>query len=171
MRFKERNIMTSNNKEYAKEYNKKYYEKNKEKWQQKREARAEYRKSNKKAYNASQLKYAKKTNYKHANTIGLRKSLLISNVKIHYGCLNPDCKWDGELKPCCLDFHHLDDNDKTHVSQMLKYSDAKICKEINKCTVLCATCHRLATYDELDCSNFSRCSVSEKLSIDDSSIA
>ena len=171
MRFKERNNMPTNDKTYAKEYNKQYYKKNKNKWEKKRDDRSNYRKTHRESYNASQLKYAKKTNYKYSDAARSRKSLLINNIKTHYGCLNPDCKWGDKFKSCCLDFHHLDNDDKTYVSQMLNSSYAKICKEINKCTVLCAICHRLATYDELNCSNFNRCSVSQDLIIDDSSIA
>ena len=46
----------------------------------------------------------------------------------------------------CLDFHHL--KDKTHlVSKMVQhsYSIENITKEIAKCIVLCANCHRKET--------------------------
>ena len=157
--------MPANNKEYAKEYNKQYYRKNKEKWDKKRDSRTKYKKRHRDALNAYQLEYAKKTNYRHSKAIRERRLSLVNQIKDHYGCLKPNCKWSGELMPCCLDFHHLDNDNKTYVSQMLKNSDSKVSEEINKCTLLCAVCHRLATYNELDCSDFVRCSVSDKLEI------
>ena len=43
----------------------------------------------------------------------------------------------------CLEFHHLDQNKKEYnVSELLTYSWAKIDREIQKCVVLCANCHR-----------------------------
>ena len=44
----------------------------------------------------------------------------------------------------CLDLHHVDPTEKdTGVSQMLTHSWDNIVKEIEKCVVLCACCHRL----------------------------
>ena len=55
------------------------------------------------------------------------------------------CTRCPESDPICLDFHHLDENDKTEkvgklVRQMM--CKKKILAEIEKCIVLCANCHR-----------------------------
>lgn len=57
---------------------------------------------------------------------------------------NP-CKC-GEKDICCLDFDHISNKSK-NISTMLKdaYSWESIKKEIAKCQVLCANCHRRKT--------------------------
>ena len=86
-----------------------------------------------------------------------RHLAILSRIKERYGCMNPECKWQGKLPPCCLDFHHLDETNKRHVSQLVLYRTEVILDEVKKCTLLCAICHRMATYDALDCSGFRRC--------------
>ena len=107
------------------------------------------------------MKYSKKTKRKDKLAAQTRGMNVVNDIKNHYGCLNPHCACSGSLKPCCLDFHHIDEHDKKHVSQILGSSIKRICEEINKCTLLCAVCHRLATYDNLDCGIFPRCVVAE----------
>jgi hypothetical protein len=61
------------------------------------------------------------------------------------------CLKCGENHPGCLDFHHRDPSDKhMEVTKMVKAkcSKAKILKEIAKCDVLCANCHRKLHYEE-----------------------
>ena len=56
------------------------------------------------------------------------------------------CLTCGENDPRCLDFHHL--KDKVYIiSEMprLGFSFTNILKEIEKCMVLCANCHRKET--------------------------
>lgn len=49
----------------------------------------------------------------------------------------------GESESSCLDFHHIDSNEKDFViSDMIESSKNKILEEINKCACLCANCHR-----------------------------
>lgn len=51
----------------------------------------------------------------------------------------------GESDIACLDFHHIDPKTKDDtVSRLLAYlrSKERILKEIEKCEVLCANCHR-----------------------------
>jgi len=51
----------------------------------------------------------------------------------------------GEKTAVCLDFHHLDGNDKDRsLSLSIKWGWGKdrIMKEIDKCIVLCSNCHR-----------------------------
>lgn len=55
------------------------------------------------------------------------------------------CARCPEDDPCCLDFHHEDPKQKDiAVSQIFKkgWSLKRVEEEIEKCTVLCANCHR-----------------------------
>lgn len=53
------------------------------------------------------------------------------------------CKNCGENDPACLDFHHRDPTEKEiTVASAVQYSKAKVLREIAKCDVLCANCHR-----------------------------
>jgi hypothetical protein len=55
------------------------------------------------------------------------------------------CSKCGENNPACLDFHHRDPNKKADsVSSMLSRGLRlkTILKEVAKCEVLCANCHR-----------------------------
>ncbi|SDC70648.1 hypothetical protein SAMN05192552_1006144 [Natrinema hispanicum] len=53
-----------------------------------------------------------------------------------------------ESNPACLDFHHNNDKRAT-VAELLSDNRSKdrIRSEINRCTVLCANCHRMEHYD------------------------
>jgi len=55
------------------------------------------------------------------------------------------CTNCSEDHPVTLDFHHLEDKDQ-EVSRLVADGSSKkrILKEINKCIVLCANCHRKA---------------------------
>jgi len=56
------------------------------------------------------------------------------------------CAKCGFSNPLCLDFHHIDRNNKYDtVSKMshLTFSNKRIMEEIKKCVILCANCHRL----------------------------
>lgn len=53
------------------------------------------------------------------------------------------CTRCGEDEAACLDFHHIKDKDND-VAKMAKDGASKeaILKEVTKCIVLCANCHR-----------------------------
>lgn len=53
------------------------------------------------------------------------------------------CKVCLEKEPACLDLHHVDPSEKEeNPSQMVSFSRTRLKKEIRKCVVLCANCHR-----------------------------
>ncbi|MCU4743177.1 homing endonuclease associated repeat-containing protein [Natronoglomus mannanivorans] len=61
------------------------------------------------------------------------------------------CTRCDETNPVCLDFHHVDEEEKEMaVGKMIAFGYAKerIEDEIEKCIVLCANCHRKEHYDE-----------------------
>lgn len=55
------------------------------------------------------------------------------------------CQQCGEMDPACLDFHHLNPEEKSFNVGGLKgglHNPEKVREEIAKCVVLCANCHR-----------------------------
>lgn len=58
------------------------------------------------------------------------------------------CKECGETHPACLDFHHRDPSSKvSDVSNLVGCASWKtVLREIEKCFVLCANCHRKLHY-------------------------
>ena len=53
------------------------------------------------------------------------------------------CSICDETHPACLDFHHLKDKEFNIADAIrLRYSIKRVKKEIEKCEVLCANCHR-----------------------------
>lgn len=53
------------------------------------------------------------------------------------------CRFCPEKEVCCLDFHHIENKDM-EISVMIRagYSEESILKEIDKCILVCANCHR-----------------------------
>lgn len=55
------------------------------------------------------------------------------------------CNICDENEPCCLVFHHIEENNKEYnISEMVArgHGVEKIREEMNKCSILCANCHR-----------------------------
>lgn len=54
------------------------------------------------------------------------------------------CKFCEESEPCCLDFHHRSGKEKDGTIGKMMYNLNKklVWKEIAKCEVVCANCHR-----------------------------
>lgn len=53
------------------------------------------------------------------------------------------CEKCGEDHPACLEFHHINPEEKElEISKLVKVSKKKVIEEIKKCIVLCANCHR-----------------------------
>lgn len=64
---------------------------------------------------------------------------------------NLKCNRCPENHPACLEFHHVDPTKKEFTISILigtTYSIKKIIKEIEKCEILCANCHRKHHYEE-----------------------
>lgn len=79
----------------------------------------------------------------HYNKQQYKKKL--AEIKIASGCV--DC---GEKNHIVLDFDHIRDK-KYNVSRMIHdgFSWKAIVKEIKKCEVVCANCHRIRTHNRL----------------------
>ena len=74
------------------------------------------------------------------------KQLAINEIKIDSGCV--DCGYAEH--PVALDFDHVRGIKEYGIAQMRKkFTLKKLLKEIEKCEVRCANCHRIATYNRL----------------------
>ncbi|MDX1746702.1 MAG: hypothetical protein R3324_12245, partial [Halobacteriales archaeon] len=63
---------------------------------------------------------------------------------------NCECERCGETRPGCLEFHHLDAEEKQfRVSEMAYrgHSIQSILAEMDRCIVLCANCHRMEHWE------------------------
>ena len=70
---------------------------------------------------------------------------MINTIKVERGCAN--CGYNKHS--AALDFNHRDPSTKSfNVSQDPKVALEKLMKEIDKCDVLCANCHRIHTQNE-----------------------
>ena len=58
------------------------------------------------------------------------------------------CSVCGENRHWCLEFHHLNPNEKESEVTRLKESPRRLEEELKKCIVLCANCHRDLHYKE-----------------------
>lgn len=91
---------------------------------------AEYNKRRDKAKKYAKVNLKRKANQKY----------ILSYLLEH------PCTHCGEADPIVLDFHHLRDKKKNIADMLSSYSLNTITKEIAKCEVLCANCHRRVTY-------------------------
>lgn len=65
----------------------------------------------------------------------------LSIVK-HFGGKCLDC--NGTFPPCVYEFHHIDPSQKdVNPSQAIAYGEERMWRELNKCVMLCANCHRI----------------------------
>lgn len=86
-----------------------------------------------------------------------KKRETVRLYKEDIGCMNPNCSWNGSYGGEILDFHHIDPSTKLHEPARILLSPKQFCKEISKCILLCANCHRLATHDKLDVNGIDPC--------------
>lgn len=83
------------------------------------------------------------TNYGEKTRERQRKAYTTVRAKLNEYKLGKACICCGEDEPACLDFHHLDPNEKDFtVTQSMNRKWESILAEIQKCVVLCANCHR-----------------------------
>lgn len=88
---------------------------------------------------------------------------MIEQIKLQYGCQNPKCEWVGSFVGCDLDLHHIDQSEKEYsVGKIVLHRLETIAKEINKCIVLCAVCHRRCHQGLVDVSKCQECVVEIK---------
>ena len=120
-------------KEDKREYDKARYcrtrneqrQRHKEYWEQHKEEISE---SRKRTYHKSRERIAAKGK----DMVAMRQ-----RIKVHYGCLNPACQWFGDIPPYCLDFHHINPDDKLFaIAAATSRSIISVMREINKCTIL-----------------------------------
>lgn len=86
-------------------------------------------------------------NYKENKQIYLDSKLRKQNRNIEFVKeykQNNCCSICGEKDIRCLEFHHTDNNKEADISYLVYngYSLKRIKKEIEKCIILCANCHR-----------------------------
>lgn len=130
-------------------------QRDKERYAKKRDERLAYHKEWR-AKNGDMVRAnLRKHSYKHKS----KKRALLDKVKIAYGCQNPNCPCQHPLPPCCYDFHHIDPLTKIFTIGGNAQAISKLVAEINKCTVLCAVCHRMETWGELDTTAFVKCKI------------
>ena len=81
---------------------------------------------------------------KHNKRLAVERRILIDEIKLKTGCI--ECGY--KENPVALDFDHINPADKefTIGTSYTSVSLKRLYKEIDKCQVLCANCHRIRTY-------------------------
>ena len=82
---------------------------------------------------------------KHKKSIEARnkKELSVRRHIINKYKKDNGCYFCGEDEPIALDFHHKDPTQKDYnVSNLTRSTGKKLWEEIDKCIVVCASCHR-----------------------------
>ena len=97
---------------------------------------------NKQHYKNNIEKYKAKTKQSYNRLSTLLYSFKFSN----------SCNVCGEDTPVCLEFNHINREDKKYqISSMCKMgvSQEQFIKEVQKCEILCCNCHRIRTAKQL----------------------
>jgi hypothetical protein len=68
---------------------------------------------------------------------------MINEIKLSKGCAR--CGYNAHA--AALDFNHINGRKNFSISQDPKRAWADLSKEIAKCEILCANCHRIHTYE------------------------
>lgn len=81
---------------------------------------------------------------RQTNVRATADSQKIINMRVVDEARQAGCKKCGEKRPYVLDFHHCDGDEKiATINRMIKSSSVEtLRKELEKCDVLCANCHR-----------------------------
>jgi len=96
-------------------------------------------------------RYHKSDQVRKATLESGRKSVAKNREKYTAYMKDKQCMDCGEKDPIVLDFDHVNGNKKHNVSKMVNgsYSWSSVLKEISKCEIRCANCHRRKTYKEI----------------------
>lgn len=88
-------------------------------------------------------KYYKNSNERQAQVKQNTLSYIERNAKYIEERRSVGCQKCGEQRPYLLDFHHVNPAEKEYtIHEMRGYSLERLQKELDKCVVLCANCHR-----------------------------
>ena len=90
-----------------------------------------------KEYNRGHYKDNPEAYKERANNNKQTLRSIINLYKKENNCLL--CK---ESCACCLDFHHVDGSKEFNIARARHMSESRLWKEIGKCVLLCANCHR-----------------------------
>ncbi len=82
----------------------------------------------------------------HKLTIASNKAIYISQLRewINQSVKQYGCSACNEKEFCCLEFHHIHQEDKEYLISILISTNSrkKLEIELNKCAVVCSNCHR-----------------------------
>ena len=98
---------------------------------------------NRQHYKSNKNYYKAKTNQSYNKLTTLLYSIKFSN----------SCNKCGENTPSCLEFNHINREDKKYqISSMCRMgkSEEQFIKEVEKCEILCCNCHRKKTAKQFD---------------------
>ena len=150
---------------YNKEYHQAYYQKHKAK-------KLEQTKAWREANPDKVKQFGKHYRESHPLTTDERRALrhkypdrndLIRSIALYYGCCNPACACRATSYVAAeLDFHHPGEKESS-VSKLKRRPKTEIAKEINRCVVLCANCHRRVHAGVLNLDNPQFCHVNNEL--------
>jgi len=91
----------------------------------------------------------------HKHTKDFKKRTALANKKAYnkryqvvYKLKSKPCKdCKRRFPPCCMDFHHVRGKKRFEIGdRVCNLPFSRLQKEIKKCEVICANCHRIRTY-------------------------
>src|ERR1051325_113553 len=124
------------------EYNREYYLRTREKQLKRAKKYYQDNKLARRAYHKRYYAEHREQENRRMKQERQRKALIRNRIALHYGCRNPNCRWQGAFDACQLDFHHFNHKEKKgELGQMRTLCIEKFIAEINKCVVLCRCCH------------------------------
>ena len=93
-------------------------------------------------------KWYEENKAKHISYVRNRDKKIKNWLKEYKSSLK--CEICGENHPACLDFHHINPNEKSFaLGRVNKFLSIKLLQsEIAKCKILCANCHRKEHYKQ-----------------------